>query len=68
MNAVDAKVLICAQDRRDPRKQALAVSLSQPQASCVLRGHVAAGRGAVLVAHGNRDSWTGHGTTAARRG
>lgn len=41
MNAVDTNVLIYAHDRRDPRKQALAVSLIQSQADGVLLGQVA---------------------------
>ncbi len=41
MNAVDTNVLIYAHDRRDPRKQALAVSLIQSQADGVLLWQVA---------------------------
>ena len=41
MNAVDTNVLIYAHDRRDPRKQALAVSLIQSQADGALLWQVA---------------------------
>ena len=41
MNAVDTNVLIYAHDRRDPRKQAVAVSLIQSQADGSLLWQVA---------------------------
>jgi len=41
MNAVDTNVLIYAHDSRDPRKQALAVSLIQSQADGALLWQVA---------------------------
>jgi predicted nucleic acid-binding protein len=41
MNAVDTNVLIYAHDRRDPRKQVLAVSLIQSQADGALLWQVA---------------------------